>query len=197
MARSALYFITGGVRSGKSRFAEQIARKWAENGKGNLHYLACSRVFDEEMAKRVSRHQQDREASPIPWQTWEFSTDIDRITTGINQDSVVLLDCLTTLVDNELFTHESFTPEKPFEREFLQTIFTKIISAIEAIRKQAACLIIVSNEVIQDLIFHDEFLKAYGGMLGTLHQEIVERADVAYLVEWGVPVIKKGSVEQE
>ena len=55
---------------------------------------------------------------------------------------------------------ELFTPEKPFEREFLQAIFTKIIDAIEAIRKQSACLIIVSNEVIQDLIFHDEFLKS-------------------------------------
>lgn len=191
MAKSTLYFITGGVRSGKSRFAEQTAIKWAGAYGGNLHYLACGRVFDEEMAKRVTRHQQDRETSPIPWRTWEFSTDIERIATGINQDSVVLLDCLTTLVDNELFTHESFTPEKPFEQEFLQTIFTKIIDAIEVIRKQASCLIIVSNEVIQDLIFHDEFLKVYGGILGTLHQEIVKRADAAYMVEWGVPVIKK------
>ncbi len=191
MERSALYFITGGVRSGKSRYAEQMARKWVETYGGNLHYLACSRVFDEEMEKRVSRHQRDREASLIPWQTWEFSTDIDRITKEINQDSVVLLDCLTTLVDNELFTSESFSPEKPFEQDFLQAIFTKIMRAIEEVRKQAACLIIVSNEVIQDLIFHDEFLKAYGGMLGLLHQEIVERADAAYLVEWGVPVVKK------
>lgn len=192
MAKSALYFITGGVRSGKSQFAEQTAIEWVKTYGGNLHYLACSRVFDEEMAKRVSRHQQDRLTSPIPWKTWEYSTDIARITRGINQDSVVLLDCLTTLVDNELFTHESFTPEKPFEQDFLQTIFTKIIGAIKTIREQAACLIIVSNEVIQDLIFHDEFLKAYGGMLGTLHQEIVEQADAAYMVEWGVPVIKKG-----
>ena len=190
MARSALYFITGGVRSGKSRFAEQTAIDWVKTNGGSLHYLACSRVYDEEMEKRVTRHQRDREVSPIPWKTWEYSTDIKRVTTGINQDSVVLLDCLTTLVDNELFTSESFSPDKPFEREFLQSIFTKIIDAIEAIRKQSACLIIVSNEVIQDLIFHDEFLKAYGGMLGTLHQEIVKRADVAYLVEWGVPVKK-------
>ena len=51
MARSALYFITGGVRSGKSRFAEQMARKWVETYGGSLHYLACSRVFDEEMAE--------------------------------------------------------------------------------------------------------------------------------------------------
>lgn len=191
MARSALYFITGGVRSGKSRFAEQTAIEWVKTNGGNLHYLACGRVFDEEMAKRVSRHQHDRETSPIPWKTWEYSIDIERITTGITQDSVVLLDCLTTLVDNELFTSDSFSPDKPFERDFLETVFTKIIDSIEAIRKQSACLIIVSNEVIQDTIFHDEFLKAYGGMLGTLHQEIVERADVAYLVEWGVPVVKK------
>lgn len=191
MARSALYFITGGVRSGKSRFAEQMAIEWVEAYGGNLHYLACSRVFDEEMAKRVARHQQDREASPVSWQTWELSTDIERITKGTMPDSVVLLDCLTTLVDNELFTHESFTPDKPFEQAFLQAIFAKIIDAVEVIRQQVACLIIVSNEVIQDVIFGDEFLKAYGGMLGTLHQEIVEQADIAYLVEWGVPVVKK------
>lgn len=196
MARSAFYFITGGVRSGKSRFAEQTARSWAEACGGNLHYLACGRVYDEEMAKRVDRHKQDRATSPIPWKTWEFSTDIDRITTEINQDSVVLLDCLTTLVDNELFTHDSFTPDKPFDSEFLQEIFMKIIKGIEAIRKQAACLIIVSNEVIQDLIFHDKFLKAYGGMLGLLHQDIVARADVAYMVEWGIPIVKKSMLKE-
>ena len=126
MARSALYFITGGVRSGKSRFAEQTAIEWVNKYGGNLHYLACGRVFDEEMAKRVTRHQHDRETSPIPWETWEYSTDIERITTEIDQDSVVLLDCLTTLVDNELFTSDSFSPEKPFERDFYRLFFRKL-----------------------------------------------------------------------
>lgn len=190
MAKGTLYFITGGVRSGKSHFAEQTAQSWAKTQNGSLHYLACSRVFDEEMAKRVTKHQQDRVLSPIPWKTWELSTDIDRIIEGINENSVVLLDCLTTLVDNELFTHESFTPDQPFKRDFLQAIFKKIIDGIEAIRKQAGCLIIVSNEVIQEPIFHDEFLKDYAGMLGLLHQEIVGQADKAYMVEWGIPIEK-------
>lgn len=191
MATGALYFITGGVRSGKSRFAEQTAIKLAEACHGNLHYVACGRVFDKEMAKRVERHQRDREGSPIVWNTSELATDIDRILPEVNQDSVVLLDCLTTLVDNELFTHASFSPERPFERVFLQEIFTKIIAAIEAIREQVACILIVSNEVIQEPIFDDAFLQAYAGMLGLLHQEIVARADIAYLVEWGIPLVKK------
>ena len=59
--------------------------------------------------------------------------------TGINQDSVVLLDCLTTLVDNELFTQNHFHPMSRLNQSFYEHIFTKIIDAIEAIRKQV-CL---------------------------------------------------------
>ena len=187
MAKAALYFITGGVRSGKSRFAEQTAQEWAIEQHATLHYLACGRVFDAEMAERVNRHQEDREKSPIPWKTWEFPTDIERIVDGINQDSVVLLDCLTTLVDNELFTQQ-----KPLEAEFLEETFIKIMNGIEEIQRHAACLIIVSNEVIQEPIFHNEFLHTYAKMLGLLHQGIVERADAAYMVEWGIPIMKKG-----
>ncbi|KON66801.1 hypothetical protein AKG34_22625 [Peribacillus butanolivorans] len=191
MEKSRLCFITGGVRSGKSRFAEKKAIEYAIQLSGNLHYLACGRVSDAEMEERIRRHQRDRKSSPIAWRTWEYSTNITRIGSDLNQDSIILLDCLTTLLDNELFG-----PNIPLEKEFLHSVFTKIISGINEIRKQASCLIIVSNEVVQEPIFQNEFLHIYGKILGLLHQAVVEQADEAYLVESGIPLLMKGCMQE-
>ncbi|MGE7765408.1 bifunctional adenosylcobinamide kinase/adenosylcobinamide-phosphate guanylyltransferase [Peribacillus sp. NPDC096540] len=191
MEKSRLCFITGGVRSGKSRFAEKKAIEYAIQLSGNLHYLACGRVSDAEMEERIRRHQRDRKSSPIVWKTWEYSTNITRIGADLNQDSIILLDCLTTLLDNELFSSNI-----PLEKEFLHSVFTKIISGINEIRKQVSCLIIVSNEVVQEPIFQNEFLHIYGKMLGLLHQAVVEQADEAYLVESGIPLLMKGCMQE-
>lgn len=189
MEKSRLYFITGGVRSGKSSFAEKKAVDLAIRSGGNLHYLACSRSADAEMKKRIDRHRKDRESSPLAWRTSEYSTDITRIGQELNSHSIVLLDCLTTLLDNELFL-----PELPLDEEFLQHTFLKIIKGIDEIRYKAQCLIIVSNEVVQEPIFQNEFLHKYGKMLGLLHQTLVDRADEAYLVESGIPIRKKEGI---
>ncbi|MCK1994615.1 cobinamide kinase [Peribacillus muralis] len=187
MEKARLCFITGGVRSGKSRFAESKALEYALQMDGNLHYLACGRDRDAEMGERILRHRKDRESSPIAWRTSEYATDITRIGADIDQDSIILLDCLTTLLDNELFG-----PGNPLEKEFLHSVFSKIINAINVIRKQSSCLIVVSNELVQEPIFKNEFLHTYGKILGQLHQEIVGQADEAYLVETGIPLWKKG-----
>lgn len=191
MEKARLCFITGGVRSGKSSFAERKALEYAFQMDGNLHYLACGRVSDVEMGDRIHRHQKHRESSPIAWQTSEYATDITRIGADINQDSIILLDCLTTLLDNELFG-----PGIPLEKEFLDNVFSKIINGINEIRKQSSCLIVVSNELVQEPIFHNEFLHLYGKTLGLLHQTIVGQADEAYLVESGIPLRKKGCIQE-
>lgn len=191
MEKSRLYFITGGVRSGKSSFAEKKAVDLATRSGGNLHYLACSRSADDEMEKRIDRHRKDRESSPLAWRTSEYPTDITRIRQDLNSKSIVLLDCLTTLLDNELFL-----PGVPLEEEFLHQTFTKIIEGIDEIRNEAQCLIIVSNEVVQETIFQNEFLHIYGKMLGLLHQSIVGKADEAYLVESGIPIRKKEGIPE-
>ena len=186
MEESKLIFITGGVRSGKSNFAEKQARELAVHSGGALHYIACGRRSDKEMEERIGRHRQDREKSLIPWQTWEFPRNIGRVQSMVDQNSIVLLDCLTTLLDNELFL-----PERPLEEAFLREVFNRIICDVERIRKQVGCLIIVSNEVIQEPIFHDPVLHLYGKMLGQLHQAIVRMSDEAYLVESGIPLRMK------
>ncbi|CAH0242055.1 Bifunctional adenosylcobalamin biosynthesis protein CobP [Peribacillus sp. Bi96] len=190
MEKARLCFITGGVRSGKSGFAEKKALEYALQMNGQLHYLACGRVSDAEMGERILRHQKDRENSPIAWRTSEYATDITRIGADINQDSIILLDCLTTLLDNELFG-----PGIPLEKEFLHSVFIKILDGINEIRKQSSCLIIVSNELVQEPIFQNDFLHIYGKTLGLLHQAIVGQADEAYLVESGIPLVMKGCMQ--
>ncbi|MGE7761967.1 bifunctional adenosylcobinamide kinase/adenosylcobinamide-phosphate guanylyltransferase [Peribacillus sp. NPDC097895] len=190
MEKARLCFITGGVRSGKSGFAEKKALEYALQMDGQLHYLACGRVSDAEMGERILRHQKDRENSPIAWRTSEYQTDITRIGADISQDSIILLDCLTTLLDNELFG-----PGIPLEKEFLHSVFIKILDAINEIRKQSSCLIIVSNELVQEPIFQNDFLHIYGKTLGLLHQAIVGQADEAYLVEAGIPLLMKGCMQ--
>ena len=77
---SSIIFITGGVRSGKSQFAEKIAmERWQSSGSGQLHYIAAMQPSDSEMEKRISRHQEDRRQSGCQWKTWEQPISIGEI----------------------------------------------------------------------------------------------------------------------
>ncbi|XRD26585.1 bifunctional adenosylcobinamide kinase/adenosylcobinamide-phosphate guanylyltransferase [Lysinibacillus fusiformis] len=69
-----LIFITGGVRSGKSHFAEQAAIQYFQaqpSTEKRLKYIASGIALDDEMEKRIDRHQADRLAQPIKWLTVE------------------------------------------------------------------------------------------------------------------------------
>lgn len=175
-----LIFITGGVRSGKSRFAENRAASFRDQG--TLHYLACGEPSDEEMKERISRHQHDRASKNVPWETVECPTDIGSVAERLNEQSVVLLDCVTTLLSNELFQKDG-----TLQLETKQ----KIQSGIEKLRERAKALIIVSNELTQEPLTSG--VERYARQLGELHQWIVSEADEAYLVENGVPRLMKGA----
>src|SRR5688572_28646931 len=93
---STLTLVTGGARSGKSRFAEGLARQ----GRGPVLYLATAEVLDDEMRARVQEHQARR---PSDWQTLEARTDLGRaLATFPETPGTVLLDDLGLLVTNHL-----------------------------------------------------------------------------------------------
>src|SRR5699024_11022611 len=103
MAQGNLIFISGGVRSGKSSFAESYAAQVAESKDKNLYYLATSLCFDDEMTKRIKHHQATRGKSIHNWQTIEASKDISEAVYKEHEDSVILLDCLTVWLSNEFY----------------------------------------------------------------------------------------------
>lgn len=186
METTSITLITGGVRSGKSGFAEKYTEQLAQEQDTFLHYIATAARSDAEMAARISRHQQDRKKSKFAWQTWEQTTNIGTLATSFTKKDIVLLDCLTIWLTNELF----FRP-KPWNESCVDELLCHILTGIKQIGEACHTLVIVSNEVLSGASVYTELLYTYGKLLGKLHQHIVKMATNAYLVESGIPVEMK------
>jgi len=181
-----LIFITGGVRSGKSSFAERITVERAAATGGKLHYIATGVPFDSEMKERIKKHQQDRENAKVYWNTVEKSLNIGELAAHYKEQDFLLLDCVTTLLNNELFS-----AVHKWDQPILDSVYEKIITGILAIKRQAGAMVVVSNEVLHEPIVENELVLAYKRLLGKIHQRLVEEADRAYLIEGGIPIVMK------
>lgn len=188
MAESSLVFISGGVRSGKSSFAEKLATDEAAETGGQLHYIAAGQASDQEMEQRIRRHQEDRLNSGLNWKTWEQPVRLKALSDVFIDTDIVLLDCLTTLLNNEFFSVE----EQWVNPDFQSLVMQSILEGITLISQKCHRLIIVSNEVLYESLGDNELVIIYGRMLGKLHQQIVTKANEAYLVEAGIPLLMKG-----
>src|SRR5699024_1576768 len=186
METGKLIFVTGGVRSGKSSYAEKMAMDLGRDQEANLHYIACGDLNDTEMSARIARHRRDRENAPVHWETWECPYNVQRIAKHFSKRDILVLDCVTTLLDNYLF--ELMMKESEW---LIDCLFDEITSLQEAY----SVLVVVSNEVTQGVPFKEQLMKKFQYILGNLHQKIVHQADTAYLVENGIPVCKKGAAE--
>lgn len=194
--QSFLIFISGGVRSGKSQFAERLAVDLSgltpEDGTYDspyqLHYIAAGQASDEEMKTRISRHQTDRQLSGLNWKTWEQPNGLTELSDVFSKDDVVLLDCLTTLLNNEFFKEGNLWKNIQFQEQ----IMSEIHEAIEKITNSCRAMIVVSNEVFYDTSTDQELIFIYKKILGKLHQNVVAKATNAYLVESAIPLLMKG-----
>ncbi len=176
-----IVFICGGVRSGKSRFAERWAQQKSLNSGGTLRYVATGVPSDSEMKSRIQRHQQDRRLDG--WNTIEQATDIRAVAKHIQKTDIVLLDCLTTWLNNELY----LKPPRKVEH-----IRSEMIQDIEVIARSCHTLILVSNDLFFDATVDSELVLTYKKVLGKIHQQVVERATKAFHVECGIPIMMKG-----
>lgn len=165
-----MIFISGGVRSGKSTYAEEIIDQF-----DNKVYIATSVAYDDEMEERVMLHQERRHG----YQTIEQSKDLKSI---INQckDKNVLLDCLTNWLSNEMF-----------QDEFTLDVTDKMFKTILELDEVSNTLVIVSNDVFQGVSNYDEYTLRYLQNLGDLHQKIVKRADEVYELYAGLKIRRK------
>jgi adenosylcobinamide kinase / adenosylcobinamide-phosphate guanylyltransferase len=187
MAAKSLIFISGGVRSGKSSFAERKAVEIASVTGGNLTYLATGVPSDTEMKERIEKHQLDRSAGTYQWKTLEQSVQIRTRADHFNDKDIILMDCVTTLLNNELFSSE-----QEWDEHFLETVKTNVINGIISIKNRAQTMIVVSNEVLNESLISNELVFTYGRILGQIHQYLVKEADQVFLVEAGIPSVMKG-----
>ena len=187
-----LIFITGGVRSGKSHFAEKAAVTLYQTEftqAQRLIYIASGVALDREMEKRILRHQADRQAQDIEWLTIEAPYDIADTLHQLTDGDVVLWDCVTTWLTNAFY--EGFDMGTPCVEQpgCLEEKLDILKKAVETLLEKRVTFFIVSNELFDEPPYSSEEVELYRQMLGGLHQWFVSIADEAYEINYGV--IKK------
>lgn len=160
--------ITGGIRSGKSAFAEQMVRQACKHP----IYLATSTVQDEEMRLRVQRHRERRGSE---WSTVEEPLHLSQHDFS---GRTVLLDCVTLWATNAFFHFNEVVEEA------LQFISTEI----EALSMQSADFYMVTNEVGLGGISNNAMARQFADLQGWTNQLIAQRAENVWLVACGIPV---------
>ncbi|MEB1808694.1 MAG: bifunctional adenosylcobinamide kinase/adenosylcobinamide-phosphate guanylyltransferase [Bacillaceae bacterium] len=185
-----IIFITGGVRSGKSTFALQVAE--SKVGKsGVIHYIATSKRSDSEMDERINRHIEERKLRDKNYVTHETSTYIEELIDHFNKGDAVILDCLTGLVTTEFFSSIDQGLELWKEPFFSQQLLERLSNTFVDIQQSGIPFIVVTNELFEDMIPNDVSTIAFMKVMGSFHQNLVSLCNQAYLVEAGIPILKK------
>ncbi|MFA5262842.1 MAG: bifunctional adenosylcobinamide kinase/adenosylcobinamide-phosphate guanylyltransferase [Opitutaceae bacterium] len=167
---SHLIYLTGPVRSGKSRRAVELARDWGDN----VVFVATYRLTaaDEEMNERIRRHRAERPA----WRTLEAPSDLPTALAAlVPPPSGVVLDCLT------LWTGDRFARTD-------EDILAEWDLVLRALRGTPYPAVIVGNEIGWAPVPADPALRRFRDLAGTLGQRTAAAAGEAWLFVAGCPL---------
>ena len=174
-----MVLVTGGSGSGKSAFAEDQVLSF---GPAKRIYIATMHPWDEESKKRVQRHRQMRAGKGF--ETVECYTGLKKA--DIPSDSVVLLECMSNLMANEMFEQDGAGKDAVQE----------IMEGIHLLRRKARHLVVVTNEIFSDGTIYEGEMADYLQYLGEVNQKMAQEADMAVEVVYGIPVYIKGAPDK-
>lgn len=174
--------LIGGARSGKSRFAQELALAL---GKPVL-FVATAEAGDEEMRQRIEEH---RKARPPDWSTLEVTRHVgSRIAGAIGEAQVVIIDCITMLVNN-VFSQYADQTDGHIDALLVEREVTgEIAELIQCLNRFEARFIVVTNEVGMGLVPDNQMGRLYRDLLGKANHLLAEQADEVYLMVAGLPV---------
>lgn len=193
-----LVLITGGARSGKSRFAEEYAAAIGARGT----YVATSRIWDGEMRDRVRLHQEQREQSGFPWTTVEeplaLADTLRRLGTeaagergspsGGCAANVIMVDCLTLWLTNLLL--EDGTEE--WTRKAMDLAASKVERELdrlcEVLTQIPVPVFMVTNEVGDGIVPEYPLGRLFRDLAGRMNQRLAALCREVFLVTAGIPV---------
>ncbi|KYZ77089.1 bifunctional adenosylcobinamide kinase/adenosylcobinamide-phosphate guanylyltransferase [Anaerosporomusa subterranea] len=171
-----IVLVTGGARSGKSRFAEQYARNLGDK----LAYIATAQVLDEEMADRVKLHQGRRSEN---WHTFEAAFAAEQAIQAAADFPVVLFDCLTIYTANLLLAEQSTDIEARRE-----SVLQQADLVIKAAQASKSTIIFVANEVGMGIVPDNALSREYRDLAGWINQKVAAVSDEVHLVVCGLAV---------
>ncbi|MFO8024765.1 bifunctional adenosylcobinamide kinase/adenosylcobinamide-phosphate guanylyltransferase [Thiohalophilus sp.] len=168
------HLILGGIRSGKSRYTQQLA----EQSNKPVTLIATATAGDDEMLERIRRHQQDR---PANWQVIEEPLALGHVLDkNDDPEALILIDCLTLWLTNLLLDSD---PQR------LEQEQNQLLACLPSLQAE---LLLVSNEVGQGIIPVDPLSRRFADETGRLHQRLAEVCDRVTMVTAGLPQILKG-----
>jgi adenosylcobinamide kinase / adenosylcobinamide-phosphate guanylyltransferase len=172
-----LILVTGGTRSGKSGYAQDLAESMA----GPRYFVATCPKIDQEMDARIKRHQQMREQED--WLTIEEERDLNGVFDRMEGANVCLIDCLTLWVNNLLF-HKERSQENLTEN-ILQKYCREFIHGAQRFPGTTIC---VTGEVGMGIVPENAGARFYRDLVGCCNQIIARAADRVVLVSCGIPL---------
>lgn len=167
--------VTGGGRSGKSRFAEELAA-----GRQQKFYIATAEIIDNEMANRITRHRTQRGNA---YTTIEEPLDLAGAILAVQtRADLILVDCLTVWLGNLLHHF----PE-------LEYPYPQVEHLLKVLAAPPCAILLVSNEVGSGIIPADATTRRYRDYAGWLNQAVAAVASDVALVSCGLPLWMKQS----
>ncbi|PHM31070.1 bifunctional adenosylcobinamide kinase/adenosylcobinamide-phosphate guanylyltransferase [Xenorhabdus innexi] len=178
-----MILITGGARSGKSAYAEQLISDQCEQ----VLYIATAQNTDEEMAARIERHKNDR---PLHWRTWEGYQDLgDVIRRHRKAEEGVILECVTTLITNLLFDKAEGASPDELDFTLLEVfIHQQIEDLIDACLNCPMPVCLVTNEIGMGIVPENRLARHFIDIAGRVNQKLAQAATSVWMVVSGLGV---------
>lgn len=170
--------VTGGSGSGKSEMAEGISHAVCDGAK---IYAATMQVWDEESRRRIEKHRKQRMGKRFS--TWECPMNLEQVVFEENV-SLILLECISNLVANELYAGEQFRMKDP------EMVTECIIRGIRHFADHAEHLVVVTNEMFQNGTPTGE-MGTYLEVTGKINRYLMERSDLVVESVYGIPYFWK------
>lgn len=190
--------VTGGSGSGKSAYAESLL----SSCEGIRYYIATMQIYDAEGEKKVERHRKLRAGkgfltieSPMnvgkirfacagEAEQAQYRQGAERKVQGSSGKKSALLECMSNLTANEMFTKDDMKSE--------EEVVEKIVSEIQILSQKLDNLVIVTNNVFEDGVIYDAGTMEYLRALGRINAALAHLADRVAEVVVGIPVELKG-----